>query len=52
MQRRIEYSPRAIKDLDGIWDYIDRVVYSERDYMSVFFLNIDSDDKYFHQANP
>lgn len=24
MQRRIEYSPRALKDLDGIWDYIEK----------------------------
>ena len=111
MQRRIEYSPRALKDLDGIWDYIekelcnpsaaqntvegimdmvdilrsfpeagaklefenglnsgyryvsfknylayyrfrsdgivyiDRVVYSGRDYMRILFPNIDSNDK-------
>lgn len=24
MLRRIEYSPRALKDLDGIWDYIEK----------------------------
>ena len=24
MQRTIEYSPRALKDLDGIWDYIEK----------------------------
>ena len=24
MQRTIEYSPRAQKDLDGIWDYIEK----------------------------
>lgn len=111
MLRRIEYSPRALKDLDGIWDYIekelcnpsaaqntvegimykidilmsfpeagaklefenglnsgyryvsfknylafyrlrsdgivyiDRVVYSGRDYMRILFPNIDSNDK-------
>ena len=111
MLRRIEYSPRALKDLDGIWDYIekelcnpsaaqntvegimdkidilmsfpeagaklefenglnsgyryvsfknyiafyrlglddivyiDRVVYSGRDYMKILFPNIDSNDK-------
>ena len=111
MLRRIEYSPRALKDLDSIWDYIekelcnpsaaqntvegimdkidilmsfpeagaklefenglnsgyryvsfknyiafyrlgsddivyiDRVVYSGRDYMRILFPNIDSNDK-------
>lgn len=111
MLRRIEYSPRALKELDGIWDYIekelcnssaaqntvegimdkidilmsfpeagaklefenglnsgyryvsfknyiafyrlgsddivyiDRVVYSGRDYMRILFPNIDSNDK-------
>lgn len=111
MLRRIEYSPRALKDLDGIWDYIekelcnpsaaqntvegimdkidilmsfpeagaklefenglnsgyryvsfknylafyrlrsddivyiDRVIYSGRDYMRILFPNIDSNDK-------
>ena len=111
MLRRIEYSPRTLKDLDGIWDYIekelcnpsaaqntvegimdkidilmsfpeagaklefenglnsgyryfsfknyiafyrlgsddivyiDRVVYSGRDYMRILFPNIDSNDK-------
>ena len=111
MLRRIEYSPRALKDLDGIWDYIekelcnpsaaqntvegimdkidilmsfpeagaklefenglnsgyryvsfknyiafyrlgsddivyiDRVVYSGRDYMRILFPNVDSNDK-------
>lgn len=111
MLRRIEYSPRALKDLDAIWDYIekelcnpsaaqntvegimdkidilmsfpeagaklefenglnsgyryvsfknyiafyhlglddivyiDRVVYSGRDYMRILFPNIDSNDK-------
>lgn len=24
MLRRIEYAPRALKDLDGIWDYIEK----------------------------
>lgn len=119
MLRRIEYAPRALKDLDGIWDYIekelcnpsaaqntvegimdkidilmslpeagaklefenglnsgyryvsfknyiafyrlraegivyiDRVVYSGRDYMRILFPNIDSNDKmtFFHASD-
>lgn len=119
MLRRIEYSPRALKDLDGIWDYIekelcnpsaaqntvegimdkidilmsfpeagaklefenglnsgyryvsfknyiafyrlrsdgivyiDRVIYSGRDYMRILFPNIDSNDKmtFFHASD-
>ena len=119
MLRRIEYAPRALKDLDGIWDYIekelcnpsaaqntvegimdkidilmslpeagaklefenglnsgyryvsfknyiafyrlraegivyiDRVVYSGRDYMKILFPNIDSNDKmtFFHASD-
>lgn len=119
MLRRIEYSPRALKDLDAIWDYIekelcnpsaaqntvegimdkidilmsfpeagaklefenglnsgyryvsfknylafyrlrsdgivyiDRVIYSGRDYMRILFPNIDSNDKmtFFHASD-